>query len=236
MQKDEALQNLWNVHCKILSKRGVDLPHALKQWASKQEEGLPSPGARGDFKELCANGCVAEILAILFAGLRWSPKFEDFWSQFHGSPKDRRRVSKNLEKTATAIERLFALLIRFEDDEVTSKLTKIGRIGPGRMASELRLYARLLNLTDSISRETQTRSLADFCKFALTDYAKLSTGRFRDRNISSLIAEAIGSVDYNEVAHRMWRSRNFKRIGAHFQQLSGLLSDIHALAVSENVT
>jgi hypothetical protein len=230
MQKDEALQNLWNAYRGILSKRGIDLRHVLKEWAARQEKGLPSPGARTDFRELCAKGCVAEILAILLAGLRWSPKFEEFWSQLYGSPNDRRRVSKNLEKTATAIERLFALLIRFEDDEVTSKLAEIDRIGPGRIASELRLYARLLNLTDSISRETQTRSLADFCKFALTEYAKLATGRYRDRNISGLIADAIGPADYNEVAHRMWRSRNFKRIGSHFQKLSELLSAVHILA------
>jgi hypothetical protein len=233
MQKDEALQDLWNVHCEIWSSRGVDLPHAFKQWASKQEEALPSPGARGDFKELCANGCVTEILAILLAFLRWSPKFEDFWSRLYGNPNDRRRVRKNLEKTAKAMEGLFELIIRFEDDDVTSKLSKIDRIGPGRLVSELRFYAKLLNLTDSISRETQTRSLADFCKFALTDYVKQATGRFRDRNVSGLIAEAIGTVDYNEVAHRMWRLRNFKRIASHFEKLSELLAAIHALASSE---
>src|SRR5216684_1271730 len=227
MDKDKALQNLWNVYCGIWSKRGRDLPDALKQWALQQEERLPSPGARVDFQELCAKGCVAEILAILLVGLRWSPKFEDFWSQFCGSPNDRRRVSKNLEKTAKAMEGLFELLIRFEDDEVTSKLTELDRIGPGRVVSELRLYAGLLNLTDSISRETQTRSLADFCKFAITEYAKLATGRFRDRSVSGLIGEAIGPADYDAVAHRMWRFRNFKRIGAHFQKLSDLLLAIH---------
>jgi hypothetical protein len=233
MQKDEALQNLWNVHYEILSGRGVDLPLALKQWASKQEEGLPSPGARGDFKELCENGCVAEILAILLAFLRWSPQFEDFWSKLYGSPNDRRRVRRSLEKTAKAIEGLFALPISLEDDEVISKLSKIGRISPGRLSSELRFYARLLDMMESIPRETQTRSLADFGKFCLTEYAKLATGRFRDRNVSGLIAEAVGPTDYNEVAHRMWRSRNYRRIRSHFQKPSELLAAIHALAKAE---
>src|SRR5258708_5233850 len=233
MDKDTALQNLWNLHCEILLKRDVDLPATLKQWANKQRIELPWPGARDDFKELCEKGCVTEILAILLASLRWSPKFEDFWSRFCGNPNDRRRVRKNLEKTAKAMEGLFELIIRFEDDDVTSKLSKIDRIGPGRLVSELRFYARLLNLSESISRETQTRSLADFCKFALTEYAKLATGRFRDRNVSGLIAEAVGPTDYNEVAHRMWRSRNYRRIRSHFQKPSELLAAIHALAKAE---
>jgi hypothetical protein len=233
MDKDNALQEFWNVYSEILLTRGCDLGAALKQWAGEQEVELPGPGARDDFKELRESGCVPEILAILLAALRWSPKFEDFWSKFCGSPTDRRRVRNKLEKTAKAMEGLFELLIQLEDDDVTSKLSKIDRIGPGRVVSELRFYARFLNLTESISRETQTRSLADFCKFALTQYVKQATGRFRDRNVSGLIVEAIGTIDYNEVAHRMWRLRNFKRIGSHFKEISELLAAIHTLANSK---
>jgi hypothetical protein len=231
--KDKDLQNLWNVYCEILSKRGVDLPHILKQWTAQQKERLPSPGAHDDFEQACKKGCVPEILAILFALLRWSPPFEDFWLKVYGGPDDRRRVQKNLEKTAKAIERLFALPISLEDDEVISKLSKIGRISPGKLSSELRFYSRLLNMMDSIPRETQIRSLADFGKFCLTEYVKQATRHFRDRNVSGLVAEAIGPADYNEVAHRMWRSRNFKRISARFQKLSELLAAIHALASAE---
>lgn len=233
MAKDKDLQYLWTFYCEILIKRGLDPRHALKQWTAQQEERLASPGARDDFKQLCVNGCVAEILAILLAFLRWSPQIEDFWSKLYGSPNDRRRVRRNLEKTAKAIEGLFALPIGLENDEVISKLSAIGRISPGRLASELKVYARMLGFMDNVPRETQTRSLADFGKFYLTEYIKQATGRFRDRNVSGLIAEAIGSADYNEVAHRMWRSRNFKRIGSHFQKPSELLAEIHALANAE---
>jgi hypothetical protein len=233
MEKDKDLQDLWNAYCEIWNERDVDLRQVLKQWAIQQENELPSPGARADFRELCENGCVVEILAILLVALRWSPKFEDFWSKLYGSSNERRRVRKSLEKTAKAMEGLFALAICAEDEKATSKLSKIGRIGPGRLVSEMRFYARLLNLVDSIPRKTQTRSLADFCKFALTEYAKQTTGRFRDRNVSGLVAEAIGPEDYNEVAHRMWRSRNFERMSSHFQRPSALLAAIHAIAISE---
>jgi hypothetical protein len=111
MNKDKDLQGLWSIYCEISSTRGLDLRHALEQWTAQQEERLPCPGPRADFKELCSNGCVAEILAILIAFLRWSPQFEDFWLRLYGSSNDRRRVRRNLEKTAKAIEGLFALFI-----------------------------------------------------------------------------------------------------------------------------
>jgi hypothetical protein len=233
MDKNEALQNLWNVHRKILSKRGVDLSDVLKRWAVQQEERLASSGARSDFRELCENGCVPEILAILVAFLRWSQELEDFWTKIYGSPSDRRRVSKSLEKTAELVESLFSFSIRLEDEELISKFEEMGRISPARLASELKMYARLLNFVDSFPRETEMRSLADFGMFSLSEYVKQATGRFRDRNVSGLIAAAIGPTDYNEVAHRMWRSRNFKRMSAHFQKLSELLSGVHALATVE---
>jgi hypothetical protein len=236
MEKDKALQNVWNAYSKILSKRGLDLRHALKQWAAKQEEQLPSPGARTDFEELCQNGCVPEILAVLLVALRWSPGFEDFWSKVYGNPNDRRRVRRNLEKTAKAIESLFELPISLEDEEMASQFSKMDHIGPKRLTSELKFYAELLELVDKFPRETETRSLADFGKFGLTEYAKQATGRFHDRNVSGLIAEAIGPADYNEVAHRMWRSRNFKRISSHFQELSGILCAIHTLSRPTDVT
>jgi hypothetical protein len=236
MDKLDALHNVWKVHSDILSKRGVDLPQVLQQWTARQVEQLTSPGARSDFKELCANGCVPEILAPLVAFLRWSPKLEDFWTKIYGNPNDRRRVRKSLEKTAKAIEGLFAFSISLEDEEFVSQAAKFGRIAPARLASELKLYASVLELCDRIPRETQTRSLADFGKFSLTDYVKQVTGRFHDRNVSALIAETIGPADYNEVAHRMWRARNFKRMSEHFEKLSDLLSAAHALAVDGSVT
>jgi hypothetical protein len=230
--KAEALEDLWNAQCEIWRKRGVDLPVALKQWATQQESLLASPGARTDFEELHANGCVPELLAILVAFLRWSPTFEDFWSKVYGGSEDRRRLSKSLEKTARRFERLFLFSIQLEDKIPILKFEKLGRINPARLVSELRMYARMLDFIDRLPRETQTRSLADFGKFSLTEYVKQATGRFRDRNVSALVAEAIGSPDYNEVAHRMWRSRNFKRMNSHFEKLSELLSEIHILATA----
>lgn len=230
MDKDDALQDLWNAHCGILLKRGVDFPSVLKEWATQQEERLASPGARSDFEELRLNGCVPEILAILVALLRSSPTLQEFWTKVYGSPGDRRRLSKQLEKTAKLVEALFSFTIGLEDDEYVSKFEQMGRITPLQLVSQMKLYASTLALLNRLPRDTQAKSLAELGKFLLTAYVRLATVRFHDRNVSGLIAEVIGPSDYNEVAHRMWRSRNFGRMSAHLHTLSELLSDIHALA------
>ena len=228
VDKDEALQKVLKWHSDVLSKR--------EQFAAREVEQLAPSGADSDFKQLCGKGCVPEILAILVAFLRWSPNFDDLWVKLYGNPNDRRRVRRNLEKTAKAIEGLFSLLISLEDEKTASQAAELGRIPLGRLASELRFYASILDLFDRIPRETETRSLSDFGKFLLTEYVKQVTRHFRDRNVSALIAETVGPTEYFEAAHKMWRSRNFKRMSTHFQELSELLSAIHALAVAGNVT
>ena len=46
------------------------------------------------------------------------------------------------------------------------------------------------------------------------------TGRFHDGNVSGLLAEVFGPVDSNEVAQRMWRSRNYARLEKQFSKLT----------------
>ena len=49
------------------------------------------------------------------------------------------------------------------------------------------------------------------------------TGRFHDRCVSGLVSEASGSLEYIEVAHRMWRTRNYERVDKHFSWMTRFL-------------
>jgi len=49
------------------------------------------------------------------------------------------------------------------------------------------------------------------------------TGRFHDRSVSGLVGEVLGPSDYNEVAQRMWRSRNYERIDKHYSWITRFL-------------
>jgi hypothetical protein len=66
-------------------------------------------------------------------------------------------------------------------------------------------------------------SLVELFKYVLASYVKRSTGRFHDRNVSALIGALTQSSDFNEVAQRMWRSRNYKRLDKHFSWIAALL-------------
>jgi hypothetical protein len=139
---------------------------------------------------------------------------------------------KSLEKTALALEQLFSFAIALEDEDVVTKFNELGRIAPSRLVAELRFYARMLDFLNRVPSATNTRSLQEFVKFVLTDYVKDATGRFRDRNVSGLLAEVVGSPDYNEVAHRMWRHRNFPRMKKHYSRLSDVLLNIGQVLTS----
>lgn len=233
--KDEGtdpVRQLWEVYATILEKRGYDIDQLLRDWTQKQKAKLASPGAQADFDELSTTGCVPQLLAALLASLRWSPMMESFWQQLYGNPEKRKAVVRSLEKAAMALEQLFSFAIAFEDEEVVTKFDELGRIAPSRLVSELKFYARMLDFMNRVPRETSTRSLKEFAKFVLTDYVKEATGRFRDRNVSGLLAEVVGPPDYNEVAQRMWRHRNFLRMKKHYSRLSDLLLNIGQVLVS----
>jgi hypothetical protein len=235
-ERADAVRQLWEVHAEILKKRGYDLDHLLKDWTQKQISKLISPGARVDFDELSASGCIPQVLAALLALLKWSPTMENFWAQLYGNPEKRKAVVKSLEGTASAVERFFTFIITYEDEEVAAKLEELGRITPKRLVTELRFYAQTLDFLNRIPRETKTRSLGEFARFALTDYVKTATGSFRDRNVSGLLGEVVGPPDYNEVAQRMWRHRNFVRMKNYYSLLSELLLDIGQVLASQIVT
>jgi hypothetical protein len=225
-EQADPVRQLWEVYAEILKKRGYDIDQLLRDWTQKQVAKLGSPGAQTDFEELSASGCVPQLLAALLALLKWSPAMESFWQQMYGNPEKRRVVVRSLEKSALALEGLFNFVIALEDEDVANKFGELGRIPPSRLVSELRFYARMLDFMNRLPSETKTRSLKEFAKFVLTDYVKAATGRFRDRNVSALLGEVIGPPDYNEVAHRMWRLRNFVRMKSHYSRLSDLLLNI----------
>jgi hypothetical protein len=99
----------------------------------------------------------------------------------------------------------------------------MGRIPLSRVVSELRFYIRFINLAESVRKDTGSHSLAEVSKYLLSSYVRRMTGSFHDRNASGLVAEVAGSVEYNEVAHRMWRSRNHWRLDKHYSWMTNIL-------------
>jgi len=215
----EAEVEVWEVNRRILLARGID----PLQWAVKQVQDVTSPDARIAFDELIKHQCTPLVLAVIMALFRISPALESVWTEIVGNPKQRKKVSRTLEKTALMIENVFADAIRVENKDIRAQYIALGRIPLSDLVFELRLYSGFVDLAKRLSVDTETRSIRDFLKYILAGYVKRATGRHHDKNVSSLLADVIGPQDYNEVAQRMWRLRNYRRMENHFSKFTDFL-------------
>jgi hypothetical protein len=221
----EELQDertFWNTVRETGLAKGIDVDQELKVWAADQAKRLASPGAREEFAELCQGGCTPQVLAVIVVLMRNSPGLEIFWKTVMGPAPKRQKTTRTLEKAAATLEEIFGGFIALADQDATI-FTKMGRIPLSRVVSELRFYIRLTNLVESVRKKTGSHSLAEVSKYLLSSYVRRMTGNFHDRNISGLVAELTGSVEHTEVAHRMWRSRNYRRLDKHYSWMTNIL-------------
>jgi hypothetical protein len=223
LDRVEAAQALWDAHRKVLRASGIDLDKASAEWAAKEAQKLASPGARSDFAELRRHGCIPQVLAAIIVLFRFSPRAERLWAEMVGRPDKREKVTRALGKAAAILEDVFGELIDAEDESQRAALANIGRIPLSRLVSELRFYVSYLNLAEWLAADTESHSLREVTRYLLASYVKRVTGRFCDRNVSALLGEVVGPSDYTEVAQRMWRARNYKRLEKHFSKLSDIL-------------
>lgn len=212
----------WNKLREVYRNRNLNLDELLARLVVDQRESLTSPGGREQFAELCGAGCLPQGLALLVALLRHSQFLETFWAEMVGRSEGREQASRTLENAAQTLEHLFADLMISENKGDTD-LSKIGRLPVSQVIDELRFYVRLINFAKTLKVDTQTHSVEELSKYLLASHVKGMTGRFRDRSVSVLIEELVGSTNYGEVAHRMWRRRNYSRLGKHYSWMTRML-------------
>ncbi|HET6843594.1 MAG TPA: hypothetical protein VFK06_18220 [Candidatus Angelobacter sp.] len=217
--KDEAA--LWDVYAQLMAVRGVNLNKLAATWPEQEKKKLTNPVARLEFEELCDKGCASAVLAFILVVMRFSPELPALWSHIAGTREQRRKVGLLFQRTAQKVEDTFSDWIK-ADVKMPHYLTAKGIVPPPTVAASLRFYSRFLNLEESLT-SGEIRSSEEVVKYLLTSYIKKATGRFRDRNAATLIGEIVGQVDYNEVAQRMWRSRNYARLDKNIAGLTGFL-------------
>lgn len=213
----------WKCYREICRSKKIDTIKLYMDLAEEEKQKLASPGAKEDFIELCEAGCFQPILAGIVMLFRYAPLLEVFWTEMVGRPDNREKTTRTLESAAQTLENLFSVVIDSEKEGKNTELERIGRLPVSRLVNELRLYTRLIKFASSISAETETRSPAELAKYLASSYVRSMTGRFHDRSVSGLVSEASRSPEYNEVAHRMWRTRNYQRIDKHFSWMTRFL-------------
>jgi hypothetical protein len=222
-------QELWDLYREVMRSKGIDIGGFYLAAVEQLKQKLPSPGARLDFLELSSAGCSPEILGLLVALIRYSPRLKEFWESTIGRADRRQSAKRELERAAATLERIFALALN-ADEETKKKLARSRLLMPSQLISQLRLYVKLITLGERLAADPGIRSLSEFTRYLLAGYVKRATGRFCDRNVSGVLAGLVGPVsyDYDEVAQRMWRRRNYGRLDKH---LSGLADALNAMGV-----
>jgi hypothetical protein len=217
--------HLWNTAREMYMKRGFDIAARYAEWARKFHQSLPSPGVREDFDSLCTAGCPLQGLASLLFFLQNSAVLEAFWAEVAGQANERTKAIASLEKAAETLERLYPDAIYREETGEADILGETGRIPISQLVTELRLHAQVANIAQLLKRDTEARSAREVARYLLTAYVRRMTGRFHDQSVSGLVGEVLkGSDDYNDVAQRMWRSRNYERLNSHYSKVAKFLT------------
>jgi hypothetical protein len=203
---------LWEAYGLILRARGFDPGQASAEWAARQAQKLTTIEARVAFGRLCECGCVPQVLAAILALLHHAPGFKTLWEELLGNRRERQRVVRNLLKTSGMLEDTFGGFIAAENGLMQRPFLELGHLPPSRLISELRFYVQLLHVIEWLAKHSEIRSLEEVSRYLLTSYVKRATEKFRDSDTSALLAEIVGPFDYNDVAQRMWRLRNYKRL------------------------
>jgi hypothetical protein len=214
----------------IILPNGLNLEELWAAWAEREKQRLPSPGAHTDFDELCNSGCMPRVLASIIALIRYAPQINEWWDQTLGNVKANLKLVSLLEKTATALESFYVP----GSTPGTQKLMDVappGELSPFGLVAAIRDQREMLLTLEGLAAKFDVNPFPEIARYLLVGYVWRATGTFHDRNVSGILGAVVGPVDYNEVAQRMWRYRNYERLEQHLSVLADMLHCL-GLAVS----
>jgi len=215
---------------KIILPNGLNLEDVWAAWAEQQEQRLASPGARTDFVELCQAGCVPRVLASIIAIVRFAPQLNEWWYETLGNIKAGQKLILSLEEAAMALKNFYAPGTAPENSKTTD-FALPGLLSPRGLAAHMESHRDMVMFFGELAGKFEVKSFQDITRYLLVGYVRRATGRCHDRNISGVLGEIVGPADYDEVAQRMWRNRNYERLEQHLSMLPDLLLCL-SLAVS----
>jgi hypothetical protein len=239
-----ALQEFWALCCAISLRRGVDVPPRLAKWSEQKKQSLDEYSTKPSFEKLCANGCYQLPPAIVMAIVQPLRSFEKKWKRITGTPRERDQTIRAIEKAAIALEGLLGSLEEAFSEDDSLELVSDENLRRQRTASPVFVlpYSDTLDLVDihttigslkacasilqvfELSKASGVASADMFVKYLFSAYVYRATTQFHDEEVSVLIGSVMGT-SYDETAHRMWRSRNYRRIDLRLSGVADILTD-----------
>jgi hypothetical protein len=204
----EPLRQLVAAYVGVYSRKGLDLPGKLVELANDYLGDLRKKGAGLAIEKLLRAGCKRLALAATLNAVELISGFPEFQTAMFGSQRRVEQLSDEFEKTAE----LFDEVAKASSVEEGSDWPVVqGFPGPVKMASYLRAYASAMNPVPVLKAATNTRSIQDVERYALTSYVKMATGDWHDGDVSAVLAASTGSR-LDEGTQRTWRNRKFTGI------------------------
>lgn len=219
--------NLYVVYRSIMQGKGIDLKQKLFDWAQRQKNLLEPTGANVEFQLLSRKGCHPVSLAIATFAIEFFPIAADVFRDTFGKPGERLRRARDLETSAAMLERTLAAGDSPEVENHWPKRPIKGVPGqsPLAMVKDLRQYAKMYEVMEHLSKNSDIRSDQDLARFVITSYVHRESGRWCDKEVSAIISAKTGET-YDETAHKMWRTRNFSRLSQRYSVTSEILIEI----------
>ncbi len=210
----------------VFQEKGIDVISVAHTWAQSRRSEFDSLGAQ-EFDELCSQGChpialagsllLSELMPILTQGVR----------DVIGKVDERHKNAKKLREAAEVLQK-FAPERLYRLQEGMSKHNPDAPVSIQALVRSLEFYAKFLEIAEALSRNAGIKSKNDLPRFIVSDYVHCASGRWHDKEVSSLLQGNSEDV-YDEVAHRIWRNRNFRRLRGQYAFISELLLEIQLI-------
>ncbi len=184
-----------------------DPDSSLSQWSQLFLRSFNSFNIEPDVERLISMGIRPQTIAIAMMGIKLSLQFDGMFGQF-GNKRTRQRRARALLAPLPVLQELAEIM-----GELPPELPGAYKFpSPAKTISDLKFLSSSLGWGEWLYEFLGANSLFEVSKFALASLVREVTGKFHDREVSTLTGAALRSADYDENRHRVWRISNYKRL------------------------
>lgn len=189
----------------------------LSQWSQLFLQSFNSFNIKPDIERLVSLGVRPQTIAIAMMGIKLSLQFDGMFGQF-GDKRTRRRRARALLAPLPVLKELADMMGELPADKIPR---------PAKIMADLRFLSSMLGWGEWLYEFLGANSFFEVSKFAFASLVREVTGKFYDREVSSLTGAALRSADYDENRHRVWRISNYKRLQGNVPIATRLLAALN---------
>jgi hypothetical protein len=195
----------------------------VAQLGEKYFQSFKSYNIERDVERLEKSGVKRSTLTLAMFAIGLSKQFDDAFRQF-GDKRTRDRQKRTLLAPIPVLREMTKL---FGEQPVNSVPNTPH---PAKAISQLETLAAMPSWGEKVYEFFGTNSLYEVSRFALASLVYEITGKYLDREVSSLTAAALHADDYDETRHRVWRITNYERLQATVPIATRLLLAVNKVA------